>query len=44
MIDTLKEEKKSKRVHQSFALGALIMAVGMLVVKLAVAAFKMPLA
>ncbi len=44
MIDTLKEEKKSKRVHQSFALGALIMAVGMLVVKLAGAAFKIPLA
>ena len=44
MVNTLQEEKKSKKVHQSFALGALIMAVGMLVVKLAGAAFKIPLA
>ena len=44
MINTIKEEKKSKKVHQSFALGALIMAVGMLIVKLAGAAFKIPLA
>lgn len=44
MVNTLKEEKKSKKVHQSFALGALIMAVGMLIVKLAGAAFKIPLA
>ena len=44
MVNTLQEEKKSKKVHQSFALGALIMAVGMLIVKLAGAAFKIPLA
>lgn len=36
--------KKSKKVSQSFAAGAFIMAVGMLIVKLAGAAFKVPLA
>ena len=36
--------KKSKRTSQSFALGAMIMAVGMIIVKIAGAAFKVPLA
>ena len=36
--------KKSKKVSQSFAMGAFIMAVGMIIVKLAGAAFKVPLA
>lgn len=38
------QTKKSKKVSQSFAAGAFIMAVGMLIVKLAGAAFKVPLA
>ncbi len=44
MINTKQENKKSKKVSQSFALGAIIMAVGMLLVKVAGAAFKIPLA
>ena len=37
-------KNKSKKVSQSFAVGAFIMAIGMLVVKVAGAAFKVPLA
>ncbi len=36
--------KKNKKVSQSFATGAFIMAIGMLIVKIAGAAFKVPLA
>ncbi|MDO4503873.1 MAG: polysaccharide biosynthesis protein, partial [Clostridia bacterium] len=37
------KNKKSKKVSQSFAAGAFIMAIGMLIVKIAGAAFKIPL-
>ncbi len=44
MTITSQKVKKSKKVSQSFAAGAVIMAVGMLFVKIAGAAFKIPLA
>ena len=37
------KNNKSKKVSQSFAVGAFIMAIGMLIVKIAGAAFKIPL-
>lgn len=43
MIKTNQKTGKSKKVSQSFAAGAVIMAVGMLLVKVAGAAFKIPL-
>lgn len=39
----IKKNNKSKKVSQSFAVGAFIMAIGMLIVKIAGAAFKIPL-
>ncbi len=43
MINIDQKSRKSKKVSQSFAAGAVIMAVGMLLVKVAGAAFKIPL-
>lgn len=43
MINTNQKIRKSKKVSQSFATGAVIMAVGMLLVKVAGAAFKIPI-
>lgn len=43
-MNTTLNSKKNKKVSQSFAVGAFIMAIGMLIVKLAGAAFKVPLA
>jgi len=43
-MNTTLNEKKGKKVSQSFAAGAFIMAIGMLIVKVAGAAFKVPLA
>lgn len=44
MTNINQKNQKSKKVSQSFAAGAMIMAVGMLLVKVAGAAFKIPLA
>ncbi len=44
MVNTEQKLRTSKKVTQSFALGAFIMAIGMLIVKVAGAAFKVPLA
>ncbi len=43
MINTNQKIKKSKKVSQSFAAGAFIMTIGMLLVKVAGAAFKIPI-
>ena len=39
----IKKNNKPKKISQSFAVGAFIMAIGMLIVKIAGAAFKIPL-
>ncbi len=44
MTNVNQKTSKQKKVSQSFAAGAIIMAVGMLLVKIAGAAFKIPLA
>ena len=44
MTNVNQKNSKSKKVSQSFAAGAIIMAVGMLLVRVAGAAFKIPLA